>query len=72
MKALSIVLPNGTRIARGFKTIEVRSWKPTIDFENDFLIVENDYFLKESSVDNNGPLLLQIIEKQRNLFSFKC
>lgn len=58
MKALSIVSPNGTRIARGFKTIEVRSWQPAIDLNADFLIVENDQYLKEeNSVDQNGKIV---------------
>jgi len=28
MKALSIVKPNGTRIAQGEKTLEIRRWHP--------------------------------------------
>lgn len=28
--ALSIVAPNGVRIAQGLKTLEVRSWKPDV------------------------------------------
>ncbi len=53
--ALSIVAPNGTKIAKGFKTIEVRSWKPTVALHSDILIIENDKFLKEDDeVDFNG------------------
>ncbi len=43
--ALSIVTPNGTRIAKGIKTLEVRSWVPTQLPVKDLLIVENQNFL---------------------------
>lgn len=44
---LSIVFPNGSKIASGAKTIEVRSWKPPEGFEGDLLIVENYHYLRE-------------------------
>ena len=47
MIALSIVAPNGTRIARGAKTLEVRSWQPAELPLRDLLIVENALFLSE-------------------------
>lgn len=54
-KALSIVSPSGTRIAQGYKTIEVRSWIPDLKLHEDFLIVENDRFLtQEGDSDPNG------------------
>lgn len=43
--ALSIVTPNGTRIAEGVKILEVRSWMPTQLPVKDLLIVENQNFL---------------------------
>lgn len=43
--ALSIVASNGTRIAEGIKTLEVRSWVPTKLPIKDLLIVENQKFL---------------------------
>lgn len=55
MKAISIVAPNGTRIADGIKTIEVRSWTPDLDPDEDLLIVENKRYLKtEGEVDPEG------------------
>jgi hypothetical protein len=47
LKALSIVAPSGTKIANGQKTIEVRSWKPTLSPNEDLLIVENTKFLRQ-------------------------
>jgi hypothetical protein len=66
-KALSIVHPSGTKIARGEKTIEVRSWQPPADFEGDLLIVENSKFLRnEGDVDPDGvPIALVKIKKVR-------
>jgi hypothetical protein len=67
MKALSIVSPNGSKIANGEKTIEVRSWKPTIPLGEDLLIVENQKFLRlEGEVDPNGkPVALVKIKHVR-------
>ncbi|WP_374073481.1 GNAT family N-acetyltransferase [Bdellovibrio bacteriovorus] len=66
-KALSIVYPNGSRIARGEKTIEVRSWMPPEGFEGDLLIVENYNFLrKEGETDPEGkPVALVKIKNVR-------
>ncbi len=55
MKALSIVFPSGSKIAKGEKTIEVRSWKPPMDFSGDLLLVENHKFLRrDGETDLNG------------------
>jgi hypothetical protein len=66
-KTLSIVYPSGTKIARGEKTIEVRSWQPPADFEGDLLIVENKKFLrKEGEVDPEGkPVAIVKIKRVR-------
>lgn len=66
-KALSIVYPNGSRIARGEKTIEVRSWLPPEGFKGDLLIVENYNFLrKEGETDPEGkPVALVKIKNVR-------
>lgn len=54
-KALSIVYPGGTNIALGKKTIEVRSWLPPTDFNEDLIIVENKKFLREEcDIDSDG------------------
>lgn len=54
-KALSIVYPGGQKIASGEKTIEVRSWQPPLDFDGDFVFVENHTYLrKEGDIDLEG------------------
>lgn len=67
-KTLSIVYPNGTKIALGEKTIEVRSWLPEIDFDEDLLIVENKKYLRtEDETDPEGiPVAIVKIKKVRN------
>lgn len=52
IKAISIVAPGGTKIARGEKTLEIRRWKPDLRENEDLLIVENKKFLtQELEVD---------------------
>jgi len=54
-KALSIVYPGGQKIVSGEKTIEVRSWRPPLDLDGDFVIVENhNYLRKEGETDEDG------------------
>jgi len=52
--ALSIITPNGTRIAEGIKTLEVRSWVPTKLPIKDLLIVENQNFLFADTDEEEG------------------
>lgn len=52
--ALSVVTPNGTRIAEGIKTLEVRSWVPTKLPIKDLLIVENQNFLVKDTDEEEG------------------
>jgi hypothetical protein len=40
-QALSIVAPNGGRIAQGLKTLEIRSWQPEYLPLKNLVIVEN-------------------------------
>lgn len=55
MLALSIVAPNGSNIAAGRKTLEIRSWQPPSLPLRDLLIVENRIFLSgEGEVDLDG------------------
>lgn len=55
MKALSIVAPNGSRIASGQKTLEIRRWAPAISPGEDLLIVENRRFLhQDGETDPDG------------------
>ena len=62
MKALSVVYPHGTRIARGEKTIEVRSWLPTEGFNEEFVLVENNKYLREpNEVDPAGGKPVAVI-----------
>ncbi len=65
IKALSIVAPNGSRIASGHKTIEVRTWLPSIDENEDILLVENKKFLfADNDFDLNGvPIAIIKIER---------
>jgi predicted acetyltransferase len=63
IKALSIVAPSGTKIAKGEKIIEVRSWKPTVSVGEDLLIVENRKFLREdgeTDLEGKAVALVQI------------
>ena len=53
-KALSIVTPNGGRIACGQKTLEVRRWHPYLDPTEDLLIVENGRFLQVDGEEDDG------------------
>lgn len=68
MKAISIVSPNGKKIARGEKTIEVRSWKPNIAMGEDLLIVENQKFLhSDGETDPDGrPVAIVKIKNIRD------
>lgn len=67
MKALSIVHPHGTNIALGNKTIEVRSWLPPENFDEDLLIVENHRYLhNEGEIDLSGKAVAVVkIKKTR-------
>lgn len=67
MKALSIVFPSGSKIAKGEKTIEVRSWLPPHDFNEDLLIVENNRSLKkDGDIDTEGkPVAIVKIKSVR-------
>ena len=68
-KAISIVTPHGTNIAKGIKTLEVRSWKPTIPLHSDILIIENEnYLTKEDEIDPNGKAVALV--KIKNVRKF--
>jgi len=55
IKALSVVAPSGTLIARGEKTLEVRRWHPDIAPDEDLLIVENRrYLCQDGEEDPDG------------------
>lgn len=68
MKAISIVYPNGSRIALGEKRIEVRSWLPREGFSEDLLVIENSvYLMAEGDTDPNGvPVALVKIKRVRS------
>ena len=53
-KAVSIVTPNGGRIACGQKSLEVRRWHPQLDPAEDLLIVENGRFLLADGEEDDG------------------
>lgn len=52
--ALSIVAPNGSRIAHGIKTLEVRSWTPEQLPLKDVVIVENQHYLNHNGDEEQG------------------
>ncbi len=52
--ALSVVAPNGTRIAQGSKTLEVRSWQPEQLPLKDIVIVENQNYLTQDGDEEPG------------------
>ena len=61
--ALSIVAPNGKRIANKLKTIEVRKWIPDQLPLRDLVIVENqNYLLNEGDEDEGAAVVLVDIE----------
>ena len=65
--ALSIVAPNGTNIASGMKSIEVRSWRPEELPLHNLLIVENDRFLTklgESDPHGRAVALVDVLQVQ--------
>jgi hypothetical protein len=53
MKTLSVVAPNGIRIANGEKTLEIRKWRPEGPL-SDLLIVENQRPLIGSLTEEIG------------------
>jgi hypothetical protein len=63
MLALSIVAPNGSRIASGQKTLEIRNWRPPKLPLRDLLIVENKVFLhgeEQSDADGIAVALVDV------------
>lgn len=60
--ALSIVAPNGTRIARGQKTLEVRSWHPGELPLRDLVIVENGHRLSDDRPEDPEGLAVAIVD----------
>lgn len=55
--ALSIVAPNGERIAKKIKMLEVRSWQPEILPLKDLIIVENQNFLLKDGDEETGRVV---------------
>lgn len=49
--------PNGTNIAKGIKTIEVRKWAPQEYPIKDLLIIENENRLSENYQEENGMIV---------------
>ena len=62
IKALSVVQPGGTRIARGEKTLEIRRWDPGLDPAEDLLIVENGRFLHRDGEEDPDGIALAIVK----------
>lgn len=60
--ALSIVAPNGTRIAQGQKTLEVRSWHPGTVPLRDLVIVENGHRLSDDRPEDPDGRAVAIVD----------
>ena len=62
-RALSIVAPNGQKIADKIKTLEIRSWLPTELPLKDLIIVENKNYLKAGEQEfGYAVALVDIVE----------
>lgn len=61
IKALSIVRPNGSRIASGEKALEVRRWHANLDPTEDLLIVENGRFLQTDGEEDADGIAVAIV-----------
>lgn len=55
--ALSILKPNGMKIAQGIKTLEIRAWKPEYLPLKDLLIVENNRYLTQKEDEDIGQAI---------------
>ena len=64
IKALSIVCPNGRRIACGEKTFEIRRWRPDLTPSEDLLIVENGRFLRGEGDEDDDGIAIAIVRVQ--------
>ena len=62
MLALSIVAPNGTNIAAGRKTLEIRSWCPPQLPLRDLLIIENRIFLTEEDQTDPDGIAIAVVD----------
>ena len=72
IKALSVVAPSGTFIARGNKTLEVRRWHPDIKPDEDLLIIENRHYLhQDSEEDPDGHAVALVRVKTVRTFERK-
>ncbi len=66
--ALSIVAPNGTRIAQGVKRLEIRRWKPAVLPIEHLLIVENTRFLHgdgDTDAEALAVAIVRVVEAHR-------
>ncbi len=62
MLALSIVAPNGTHIAAGRKTLEIRNWRPPQWPLRNLLIIENRIFLTADDEMDPDGLAVAIVD----------
>ncbi len=61
-RALSIVAPSGSKIARGDKTLEVRRWTPDELPLRDLLIIENDRYLTEPGATDPAGCAVALVD----------
>ncbi|WP_234407498.1 ASCH domain-containing protein [Pseudomonas bohemica] len=53
--------PNGSRIASGEKTLEIRCWRPDLAPTEDLLIVENGRFLHTDGDEDDDGIAVAIV-----------
>ena len=53
--------PNGSRIASGEKTLEIRRWRPDLTPSEDLLIVENRRFLRGEGDEDDDATAVAIV-----------
>ena len=58
--ALSIVAPHGENIAKGIKTLEVRSWKPEQLPLKNVVIVQNYRYLSQQDDQDVGQVMAMV------------
>lgn len=62
MLALSIVMPHGTNIASGRKTLEIRSWTPPHLLLRNLPIIENSIFLREEGASDPNGIAVALVD----------
>ncbi|ENQ1533089.1 ASCH domain-containing protein [Vibrio parahaemolyticus] len=62
MKALSVVQPWGSLIAKGTKSLEIRSWSPEKLPMHDIALVQNEVRLTANGQEDPNGIVVAIID----------